>query len=348
MHSVPEPAQPQRSMPATNKGGRHVGSIGHGEGVSLLVGTADVVSSRRMEESIPDHQYGHRAGRWPVRPASGRWRRPEPGRRRYRDRAMPDIHSARWRSRAGLRRRSSSTRASRRTIRRPTGWPTRPIYERAVYAPCRRSSPSWRRSSARPRSSGPTETSASAGQVPVQDGDGGVTGGGWLHPISAAGLGVGSGMYMMASGPARALPGCRGCRRAGRSRLVGSLRQAREEGHRGERSRRLKTAPKGYPKDHPRIELLRYKGLVAWQQWPPGAVARDGEGEEERHRLPAGVRADERVVGGARGAERRWPRAARAEGRRPALHHPIAKQSGRRIGDLGDGAVEGLLVGSGG
>lgn len=33
----------------------------------------------------------------------------------------------------------------------------------------------------------------------------------------------------------------------------------------------LKTAPKGCPKDHPRIELLRYKGLIAWQEWPAGA-----------------------------------------------------------------------------
>ncbi len=30
----------------------------------------------------------------------------------------------------------------------------------------------------------------------------------------------------------------------------------------------LKTAPRGYPADHPRIELLRYRGLVAWKQWP--------------------------------------------------------------------------------
>lgn len=30
----------------------------------------------------------------------------------------------------------------------------------------------------------------------------------------------------------------------------------------------LKTAPRGYPKDHPRVELLRHKGLVAWKQWP--------------------------------------------------------------------------------
>jgi uncharacterized protein (TIGR02453 family) len=31
----------------------------------------------------------------------------------------------------------------------------------------------------------------------------------------------------------------------------------------------LKTAPKGYPKDHPRIEFLRYRGLVAMKSWPP-------------------------------------------------------------------------------
>jgi uncharacterized protein (TIGR02453 family) len=30
----------------------------------------------------------------------------------------------------------------------------------------------------------------------------------------------------------------------------------------------LKSAPRGYPADHPRISLLRYKGLTAWKQWP--------------------------------------------------------------------------------
>jgi len=29
----------------------------------------------------------------------------------------------------------------------------------------------------------------------------------------------------------------------------------------------LKSAPRGYPADHPRIALLRYKGLTAWKQW---------------------------------------------------------------------------------
>jgi uncharacterized protein (TIGR02453 family) len=30
----------------------------------------------------------------------------------------------------------------------------------------------------------------------------------------------------------------------------------------------LKTAPRGYPADHPRIELLRCKGLICWRHWP--------------------------------------------------------------------------------
>ena len=33
----------------------------------------------------------------------------------------------------------------------------------------------------------------------------------------------------------------------------------------------LKTVPRGYPKDHPRAELLRGKGLIAWKEWPAAA-----------------------------------------------------------------------------
>ena len=29
----------------------------------------------------------------------------------------------------------------------------------------------------------------------------------------------------------------------------------------------LKSAPRGYARDHPRIELLRHKGLIAWRRW---------------------------------------------------------------------------------
>ena len=31
----------------------------------------------------------------------------------------------------------------------------------------------------------------------------------------------------------------------------------------------LKTAPRGYPRDHPRIALLRRKGLMATRSWEP-------------------------------------------------------------------------------
>jgi uncharacterized protein (TIGR02453 family) len=30
----------------------------------------------------------------------------------------------------------------------------------------------------------------------------------------------------------------------------------------------LKTAPRGFSKDHPRVDLLRNKGLITWQEWP--------------------------------------------------------------------------------
>ena len=33
----------------------------------------------------------------------------------------------------------------------------------------------------------------------------------------------------------------------------------------------LKTAPRGFPADHPRIELLRHKGIAMMKTWPVGA-----------------------------------------------------------------------------
>jgi uncharacterized protein (TIGR02453 family) len=37
----------------------------------------------------------------------------------------------------------------------------------------------------------------------------------------------------------------------------------------------LKSAPRGYPKDHPRIGLLRYKQLIVGAQLPAGDISRD-------------------------------------------------------------------------
>jgi uncharacterized protein (TIGR02453 family) len=36
-------------------------------------------------------------------------------------------------------------------------------------------------------------------------------------------------------------------------------------------SQSLKSAPRGYPKDHPRMDLLRHKDLIAWRDWPAAA-----------------------------------------------------------------------------
>jgi uncharacterized protein (DUF2461 family) len=53
--------------------------------------------------------------------------------------------------------------------------------------------------------------------------------------------------------------------------LVAIVRQARVKKIEVAGHEALKTAPRGYPKDHTRIDLLRQKGLVAWREWPVGA-----------------------------------------------------------------------------
>lgn len=90
--------------------------------------------------------------------------------------------------------------------------------------------------------------------------------GGYLH-LSADGLSVGLGYHMM--DPER----------------LARYRAAVAEDVGGEELRRivaeleaagvevigedpLRTAPRGYAKDHPRIDLLRNRGLIAWREWP--------------------------------------------------------------------------------
>ena len=95
-----------------------------------------------------------------------------------------------------------------------------------------------------------------------------LSGGGYIQ-LNAEGLGAGSGMYMMEPAQLdrfrRAIVDDKSGARL--DRLVADLRKKKVEVSAHES---LKTAPKGYPKDHPRIELLRQKGLIAWKQWPVG------------------------------------------------------------------------------
>jgi len=93
--------------------------------------------------------------------------------------------------------------------------------------------------------------------------------GGYLQ-LSAEGLGVGSGMWMMAPDQLERYRQAVSAEGTGRS-LEGLLSVIRAAGIEAGGHDALKTAPRGYPKDHPRIDLLRNKGLVAWKQWPAGA-----------------------------------------------------------------------------
>lgn len=93
--------------------------------------------------------------------------------------------------------------------------------------------------------------------------------GGYIQ-FSADGLGVGCGLYMPAPDQLERFRAAVADDRSGRA-LVGIVGKARAAGIEVSAHDTLKTAPRGYPKDHPRIELLRYKGIINWQQWPPGA-----------------------------------------------------------------------------
>ncbi len=93
--------------------------------------------------------------------------------------------------------------------------------------------------------------------------------GGYIH-LSAAGLAAGSGMYMMGADQLDRY------RRAVAEDVTGEelgrvIATVEKHGIRVHGHETLKTAPKGYPKDHPRIDLLRHKGLVAWKEWPAAA-----------------------------------------------------------------------------
>ena len=92
--------------------------------------------------------------------------------------------------------------------------------------------------------------------------------GGYVQ-LSAEGLAVGSGMWRMAPDQLERYREAVLAETTGQS-LAELLSVLRSAGIRAGGHDALKTAPKGYPKDHPRIELLRYKGVTSWEQWPPG------------------------------------------------------------------------------
>jgi uncharacterized protein (TIGR02453 family) len=106
----------------------------------------------------------------------------------------------------------------------------------------------------------------SADKSPYKTAIGAVIGDGYVQ-FSANGLAAGNGMYHLASDQ------------------LARYRQAVAQDITGHQLKRiitditshdisvqgrdvLKTVPRGYPADHQRAELLRYKAIVAWREWP--------------------------------------------------------------------------------
>jgi uncharacterized protein (TIGR02453 family) len=108
--------------------------------------------------------------------------------------------------------------------------------------------------------------------------------------VSAGGLAAASGTYVFATDqlgryrPAAALD-------LSGEALARIVADARAAGLTITAASTLTTAPRGYPKDHPRIELLRMKGLVTWKDWPvepwlATAQAKDKVAEVLRASIP--------------------------------------------------------------
>jgi uncharacterized protein (TIGR02453 family) len=87
--------------------------------------------------------------------------------------------------------------------------------------------------------------------------------------VSADELFVGSGLYMPMSDDLKRFRAAIDDDRTGREleQIVAALRTATYDVGAHDS---VKTAPRGYAKDHPRIELLKLKGIVMSKAWPVG------------------------------------------------------------------------------
>lgn len=94
-------------------------------------------------------------------------------------------------------------------------------------------------------------------------------GGGYVS-FSADGLFVGSGLYMPDAAALRRFRAAVDDSKSGEA-LVAIVDRLRRDGYEVGAHEILKTAPRGFPADHPRIDLLRHKGLVMSRSWPVGA-----------------------------------------------------------------------------
>ena len=106
----------------------------------------------------------------------------------------------------------------------------------------------------------------SADKSPYKTEAGAMVGSAYIR-LSAAGLAAGNGMFHLAADQlARYRYAVADDVRGGE--LASIVAALSGEGVTMIGHDKLKSAPRGYPVDHPRVELLRYKGLAAYREWP--------------------------------------------------------------------------------
>jgi len=109
----------------------------------------------------------------------------------------------------------------------------------------------------------------SADKSPYKTNIAAMIGPGYVH-LNADALGAGVGMYHMATDQLERFRTAVADDRTGR-KLESIVADVKSAGMDVSAHETLKTAPKGYPKDHPRVDLLKHKGLITWREWPVGA-----------------------------------------------------------------------------
>jgi uncharacterized protein (TIGR02453 family) len=107
----------------------------------------------------------------------------------------------------------------------------------------------------------------SADKTPYKTHIGAVVGGTGYIQLSAEGLAAGAGMWQLSPEQLARYRAAVAHDRLG-AELEEIIATVEKAGITAHGHGVLKSAPRGYPADHPRIGLLRNKGLTAWRQWP--------------------------------------------------------------------------------
>jgi len=109
----------------------------------------------------------------------------------------------------------------------------------------------------------------SADKTPYKTTCSATVGAGYIS-FAADGLSTGAGLYMPDSAALQRYRTAVTRDKSG-TELVAIVAALHKAGYETMAHEVLKTAPRGVPKDHPRIDLLRHKGIAVMKTWPVGA-----------------------------------------------------------------------------